>query len=161
MPKKDWNLLYPVELYNIKFKRGHVREDGKKLWGKVRYEGIEYLCWRTKSAYARSEKNKRKYRDNYQAENKKRLDEIKLKSGCEICGIGKTVPKDKRWKKLLLHSLHFDHIDPKTKIKNVCDMKGYKWEVIQAEIDKCRVLCFPCHSEHTGKQNRIHKGVRR
>jgi len=50
--------------------------------------------------------------------------------------------------------LEFDHVDPATKRKNVCDLSHCSWRVIKTEVDKCRVLCKPCHAKHTGEQNK-------
>jgi hypothetical protein len=54
-----------------------------------------------------------------------------LKQKCLICG--STV------------DLHFHHRDPSTKFKKVADMMTYSRQRIQAEIDKCDVLCEYCH----------------
>jgi len=47
----------------------------------------------------------------------------------------------------------FHHIDESSKKGEVSKLasKGYKWETIQAEIDKCYMLCAPCHRKiHAG-----------
>ena len=77
---------------------------------------------------------------------RKKIDKIKLKAGCQICGYAKHPA-----------ALSFDHIDPSTKYKtrsgkkvNVADMvKGgrYAWKTIAEEINKCRILCMNCHME--------------
>ena len=79
---------------------------------------------------------------------RKKIDKIKLKAGCQICGYAKHPA-----------ALSFDHIDPSTKYKtrsgkkvNVADMvKGgrYAWKTIAEEINKCRILCMNCHMEIT------------
>lgn len=47
--------------------------------------------------------------------------------------------------------LEFDH--QKDKHKNIADLKSYSSiEILQAEIDKCQVVCANCHARRTAKQ---------
>jgi hypothetical protein len=79
---------------------------------------------------------------------RQRVDKIKLKSGCQICGYNKHPA-----------ALSFDHINPENKYRSksgktihIADMvknKRYSWEVIREEISKCRILCVNCHMEVT------------
>ena len=65
---------------------------------------------------------------------------IKLKTGCEICGYKK-----------YSGALQFDHIIRSDKYKPVSQMTNdYSLEDIKKEISKCRVLCANCHAEKTG-----------
>lgn len=50
--------------------------------------------------------------------------------------------------------LQFDHLDPTKKEHNVSNMigKGMSHIKIQAEIDKCQVLCANCHFIKTSQQ---------
>lgn len=92
----------------------------------------------------------------YAAEIRAKVDKIKLKHGCEICGYNAHPA-----------ALSFDHIDPSTKYRtrngkrvNVADMvKGgrYGWQTIVDEIKKCRVLCMNCHMEVTHKRDTVYK----
>jgi hypothetical protein len=77
-----------------------------------------------------------------------RIDKMKMKSGCVICGYNKHPA-----------ALSFDHLDPKTKYRNkngksvqVADMiksGRFAWTTILTEIRKCRILCTNCHMEET------------
>ncbi len=50
--------------------------------------------------------------------------------------------------------MHFHHRDRETKAYNVSRLTGRKsWETIQAEIDKCDLLCANCHAERTHQQD--------
>ena len=143
---------YSVADYNVTVHRGFVREDGLMLWGKnPRMKGG--LEWRTRKAYYKNVQQKRKTRKVRYEETKDRINAIKLEKGCSICGWGKHKFASK-WKEHVVSLLEFDHIDPSTKLYNVCDIKNYAWDNIQAEIDKCRVLCKPCHAKWTGQQNK-------
>jgi hypothetical protein len=42
-------------------------------------------------------------------------------------------------------NMQIDHIDPTTKLYDVCDLKSRKLEILQAELTKCQVLCALCH----------------
>lgn len=143
---------YTVDDYNVTIKRGFVREDGKVLWGKnPRLRGG--LEWRLPDAYKKNVKQKKVSRKARYDWTKAKIDNIKLDKGCEICGFsGKLVAK--KYQRHIAMMLEFDHIDTETKTYNICDIAGYSWDVIQNEIDKCRVLCKPCHTKHTGDQNR-------
>ena len=41
--------------------------------------------------------------------------------------------------------LEFDHIDRKTKSFTITAKYDQKWELLQPELDKCQLLCRPCH----------------
>jgi hypothetical protein len=77
-------------------------------------------------------------------EHKKRLRDavsaIKMALGCEICGYNEHPA-----------ALQFDHIDPSKKEFNIGEAVSntHGWPRIQAEIEKCRVLCANCHSIHS------------
>jgi hypothetical protein len=43
------------------------------------------------------------------------------------------------------YNMQIDHIDPNTKLYDVCQLKSRKVEILQAELDKCQILCALCH----------------
>jgi len=45
--------------------------------------------------------------------------------------------------------MDFDHLNPALKIKNVSQMRGCTIEQVQAEIEKCQVVCANCHRVRT------------
>ena len=55
--------------------------------------------------------------------------------------------------------LGFDHINPSTKkftiARGVCG--AYAWDIILAEIAKCRILCSNCHRIRTAEQQNWRK----
>lgn len=58
---------------------------------------------------------------------------------CQNCGYDKCA-----------RALHFHHQDPSIKDGNISQMitsQKVKWELIQAELDKCILLCANCHAE--------------
>jgi hypothetical protein len=145
-------MQYTAEDYNVTVSRGFVREDGKMLWGRNPNlkGGLE---WRTPKAYKTAVQQNRNNRGARYVEHNERINKIKLEKGCCMCGFGGShFPK--KFHQHIVMLLEFDHIDPSTKYENVSQMKNYSWDVIQSEIDKCRVLCKPCHAKHTGEQNR-------
>lgn len=48
--------------------------------------------------------------------------------------------------------LEFDHKDRETKSFNIADSTSYSIERIQAEIDKCDIVCANCHNIRTIEQ---------
>ena len=143
---------YTAENYNVTIKRGFVREDGKVLWGKnpLLKTGLE---WRTRKAYDKAVKQKNNARQRRFVLHMEKIRKIKVSRGCECCGMQES-DWPKKFKEGFPYFLHFDHIDPKTKTRDVSSMVTYSWRKLIAEIKKCRVLCFRCHAIHTGNQNR-------
>ena len=79
----------------------------------------------------------KKYHEDGRKENrrKNRLQEAKdyLGNICWCCGA--------------TENLQFDHIDPKTKCFNINAQDS--WEKLIPELDKCQLLCPPCHLKKT------------
>jgi len=46
----------------------------------------------------------------------------------------------------------WDHIDPATKLYNVCQMSLHSIAMIAREIAKCQLLCAECHSIRTNTE---------
>ena len=70
---------------------------------------------------------------------RKELADIKLESGCCVCGYNKCHA-----------ALQFDHINPLEKAFNIGDNTDKKpLQVLLDEVSKCRVICANCHAEHT------------
>ncbi len=143
---------YTAEDYNVTIKRGFVREDGKVLWGKnpVLKTGLE---WRTRKAYDKAVKQKNDARQRRFVLHMEKIRKIKVSRGCECCGMQES-DWPKKFKEGFSYFLHFDHIDPRTKTRDVSSMVTYSWRRLISEINKCRVLCCRCHAIHTGNQNR-------
>jgi len=45
--------------------------------------------------------------------------------------------------------LEFDHIDPSTRSFVITGRLSGKWTTVQPELDKCQLLCKPCHRAKT------------
>lgn len=80
---------------------------------------------------------------------KKRIHVNTIKAaGCVICKY--VNPETSR-------HFHMDHIDPRTKTIDVAVMvvePRFTFEELQAECEKCRVLCLHCHKLHTIQQRK-------
>lgn len=65
---------------------------------------------------------------------------VKTKYGCKKCGYNEHPV-----------ALHFNHIDPASKTKNVGNLisQSYSLSRIKEEMRKCEVLCANCHSIHS------------
>lgn len=60
---------------------------------------------------------------------------------CKACGFSKYKT-----------ALDIHHLDPSQKDDNFASMRGWSWERIQKELDKCIILCRNCHSAvHNGE----------
>lgn len=78
---------------------------------------------------------------NKQKENRKRYTEKRMSKAfaylgnkCVECGG--------------IDQLHFDHIDPSTKVENISTAimtKCWSWNKLAVELDKCQLLCKECH----------------
>lgn len=74
---------------------------------------------------------------------KEKLDQIKLNSGCVDCGYKEHV-----------EALDFDHIED-NKSFNIGSAKSNCWEILEAEITKCEVVCANCHRVRTANRRLI------
>lgn len=68
-----------------------------------------------------------------------------LGDSCAYCGSG--------------DSLEFDHIDPGEKSFNISSNLTLSNEDVRAELDKCQLLCSPCHRLKSAQENSDRQGV--
>jgi hypothetical protein len=66
-----------------------------------------------------------------------RIAAIKVAAGCADCGYAEHFA-----------ALEFDHVEG-GKVANVSALVGKRWDVIEAEIAKCEVVCANCHRIRT------------
>jgi hypothetical protein len=64
-----------------------------------------------------------------------------LGGSCQVCGENHPA------------ACQFHHRDPSTKLFNITTKilvltKKYPWDMIEAELDKCDLLCGNCHAKH-------------
>jgi hypothetical protein len=82
-----------------------------------------------------SQEEKPKTRNqSYKEKRQLLLRDIKMKSGCVICGY------KEHWA-----ALDFHHRDPTTKLFNISRKITIKKTVLMEEISKCSVVCVNCH----------------
>ncbi len=90
--------------------------------------------------------------------NKQRRERIKQEllqrrgGKCADCGYKKT-----------MSALCFHHLNPKEKKFNVSGVRlsGVSRKRLEAEVDKCIVLCLNCHVERHDKEGHIHEDEKR
>lgn len=131
---------------NSPFRRGDVRSDGYIFRTyekqKLQENGFYKESWLSPDAYARFEVKSKKAIDACnKRKQRERLDfisEYKVKKGCERCGYNEHPC-----------ALDFAHKDPKTKKFTVSKILTRNFNLIEKEIDKCRVLCSNCHRLET------------
>ena len=135
------------------FKKGDIRKDGFvfKTYQKTKItnKGFYKELWLSPAAYQRAlEKGKiaiEKCYKNTLKERRDLIDNIKLKTGCLLCGY-KEHPV----------ALDFDHLNPLEKSFTI----GTKYTSVSLdrlikEIKKCRVLCANCHRVETLKARQV------
>ena len=84
----------------------------------------------------------RQRRRKKRKEFKQRIDEIKRRFGCRVCGESDIV------------CIEFHHRDPEGKDFAIARAMAYEWswETVLAEIRKCACLCANCHRKaHAGR----------
>tara|TARA_Y100000593_G_scaffold11684_1_gene21296 strand:- start:3144 stop:3449 length:306 start_codon:yes stop_codon:yes gene_type:complete len=75
-----------------------------------------------------------------------KIDEIKMSNFCQMCGY--TNPD-------YPSTLDFDHQHDKIGCISNLASQARSWDVIFAEIMKCRLLCRICHSIKTADERRV------
>jgi hypothetical protein len=54
--------------------------------------------------------------------------------------------------------LHIDHIDHNSKSFNISCKWSTHWDILEAELKKCQLLCKPCHHDKTLEEGSYGKG---
>ena len=97
------------------------------------------------SAKCKSNSPKAKTRmHQFQQERRDRINAYKTARGCCVCGYNSHPA-----------ALHFDHLGD-NKSFNISQDPKRAWNLIEAEMAKCRVICANCHSIKTYELNEYH-----
>jgi len=120
---------------------GDTREDGYRF--KQYYKRGNSICelWCNQENYDKIRYRKKKWQKKKRIANAKFAARVKRRYGCSICGY-----------KEHTDALHFDHINPKEKKREISKMHTCSRTELKKEIKKCRILCANCHAVHTAKQ---------
>lgn len=120
--------------------------DAKNVYSRAYYDAHRTSLKEKRIAYRSTEDNKelrRVYSEKVAREHKVCC--IRIKGGaCNVCGVkygGKNAP-----------IFQFHHTDPTTKLYTVAHMAAMSKEVVEAEVEKCEMLCANCHAtKHAGE----------
>lgn len=78
------------------------------------------------------------------------------KNRCNICKIKKG-SRDESGNKI---KFELDHINPEEKSYNISDkIKSYPWDEVLLELEKCQLLCYPCHKRKTAPLKGMNHGT--
>ena len=79
--------------------------------------------------------------DRYLRNHEHVREQKRQRAGCEQCGVTIDATDD------TFNYFEFDHLDPNTKTNAVSRMCSQRVSIqtLQAEINKCQLLCRPCH----------------
>jgi hypothetical protein len=99
-----------------------------------------------KDLYQRTKGKYRERRKQNMLKNREYVFEILKQSSCVDCGESDPIVLD------------FDHRDPSTKYRSVCDcVRDCALKRVKEEIAKCDVVCANCHRRRTAKQFGWHR----
>ena len=156
---REWQTKYPglkqqtyisletVKKIGLPLKKGDTREQDNKTFNQY-YHRPSHIgpCirehWYTDKAKKNQRKQKAKQKKQNSDRNRKFVRRYKRLLGCILCGWNKCT-----W------GLHFDHINPHDKTRDVSKMMGSSRAELKKEIRKCRLICANCHSIHTEQQH--------
>lgn len=103
-------------------------------------ENKEKILARQKEYYEKNKSHKIRVKRERIIEIRLQLNSLKESQPCDDCG---------------LHypsvCMDFDHRDPKQKVIGIAQAvnRGWSWEKLQTEIDKCDLVCSNCHRMRT------------
>ena len=122
--------------YKIKYREENkekIKEYGKKYREENKKKQAEYdKKWREDNKEKKREQN-RKYRKAA------RIKCVEYLGGkCVKCGT--------------THNLQFDHIDRIPKKYTIASRVTNNFTILKEELDKCQLLCAPCHLQKTAKE---------
>jgi len=137
--------------YNKKYREEH-KEKSQEYDKKYREEHKEKISEYNKKYKEENKEKISEYNKKWREENKEnRLEHAKahrdkrrahcieyLGGKCVVCGT--------------THNLQFDHIKREGKKYNITEKLTIKFDNLKEELDKCQLLCVPCHLEKTAKE---------
>jgi len=113
----------------LPYKDKEKQNDAQRLWAQKQNDEFK------KIKYRRERDNKKLMME--------KLNQLKLEKGCcEICGDSHPP--------CCYDFHHIDELNKKDEVSKLAS-KGYKWDTILTEIEKCVMICAHCHRKiHAG-----------
>lgn len=121
------------------WKYGEVAPDGRiflayRRKSRINKDGTFQMNWLTPEAWEKRKASCRNAAKCTQKRNVEIIHKEKLKRGCKCCGY-----------KQHACALDFDHLNPRTKVRDIAKMHTTSIDVLFKEMRKCQVLCANCH----------------
>jgi len=129
------------EMLGLPLSYKQVRDDGYVFVQYYKRNGKIYEQWLSPEAVKKQKKRKATAKKQVQRSNSNFAKRVKMFLGCSECGYKKHPD-----------ALHFDHVNPESKTKEISRMHGYSRKQLKNEMRKCRVLCANCHAIHGERQ---------
>jgi 5-methylcytosine-specific restriction endonuclease McrA len=121
------------------WKYGETDPDGRiflayRRKSRINKDGTFQMNWLTPEAWAKRALSCKQAAKNTQKRNVAIIQEEKLRKGCARCGYVEHAA-----------ALDFDHLDSKTKVRDISKMHTVSIQKLKLEMNKCQVLCANCH----------------
>ena len=125
----------------LPFRFGDTREDGFRFRQYYKRNNSINELWLNETSFQKVLQRKRTTSNRKRLSNRDYVRRVKMFLGCSFCGYKKHPS-----------ALHFDHLNPTEKVREISKFHSSSRGAIKKEMKKCRVLCANCHAEHTAKQ---------
>jgi len=137
--------------YNKKYREEH-KEKSQEYDKKYREEHKEKILEYNKKYKEENKEKISEYNKKWREENKKKISEYAKAQRYEKRVICLEYLGGKCVKCGTTHNLQFDHIKREGKKYNITEKLTIKFDNLKEELDKCQLLCAPCHLEKTAKE---------
>ena len=137
--------------YNKKYREEH-KEKSQEYDKKYREEHKEKILEYNKKYKEENKEKISEYNKKWREENKKKISEYAKAQRYEKRVICLEYLGGKCVKCGTTHNLQFDHIKREGKKYNITEKLTIKFDNLKEELDKCQLLCVPCHLEKTAKE---------
>ena len=137
--------------YSKEEKKEYYQLNKEKI-GEKRAEYYQLNKEKISEYYRVNKEKKAEYNKEYNERNKEKIREERREQHKEKRAICLEYLGGKCVKCGTIHNLQFDHIKREGKKYEISSRVNNKFDNLKEELDKCQLLCAPCHLQKTAKE---------